>query len=132
LQLLAEGLEAAGANTEIPDRRLALMFACALPAIDAGIRAPLMLQGSPPRIAASQLHSVKAGERLPGAHLHLSDHLRFQAHRPPGFSRWYLSFNLERAKQQRVLNTTDFSRVVVQFLPNSAASKKAETETPHD
>jgi hypothetical protein len=27
---------------------------------------------------------------------------------------------------------TDFSRVVLQFLPNFAASKKAETETPHD
>jgi len=32
------------ADGEIPDRRLALMFACAHPAIDAGIRAPLMLQ----------------------------------------------------------------------------------------
>src|SRR5262249_60059981 len=29
---------------EIPDERLSLMFACAHPAIDAGIRAPLMLQ----------------------------------------------------------------------------------------
>jgi RNA polymerase sigma-70 factor (ECF subfamily) len=44
LQLLAEGLDAAGADTDIPDRRLALMFVCAHPAIDAGIRAPLMLQ----------------------------------------------------------------------------------------
>jgi predicted RNA polymerase sigma factor len=31
-------------RTEIPDRRLALLFACAHPAIDAGIHAPLMLQ----------------------------------------------------------------------------------------
>jgi predicted RNA polymerase sigma factor len=30
--------------SEIPDRRLALMFACAHPAIEAGIHAPLMLQ----------------------------------------------------------------------------------------
>ncbi len=48
LQILAEVLDTAvvqaDANTEIPDRRLALMFACAHPAIDAGIRAPLMLQ----------------------------------------------------------------------------------------
>lgn len=44
LQLVAEGLDAAEAYMEIPDRRLALMFACAHPAIDAGIRAPLMLQ----------------------------------------------------------------------------------------
>jgi len=44
LQLLAEGLEAAAAESEIPDRRLALLFACAHPAIDIAVRAPLMLQ----------------------------------------------------------------------------------------
>jgi predicted RNA polymerase sigma factor len=47
LGILAEGLEAATdamANTEIPDRRLALMFACAHPAIEPAIRAPLILQ----------------------------------------------------------------------------------------
>ncbi|HWG21435.1 MAG TPA: DUF6596 domain-containing protein, partial [Terracidiphilus sp.] len=45
LQILAEGLEAAAAESaEIPDRRLALLFACAHPAIEAGVRAPLMLQ----------------------------------------------------------------------------------------
>jgi RNA polymerase sigma-70 factor (ECF subfamily) len=44
LQLLAEGLDAARAEAEIPDRRLALMFACAHPAIDASIRSQLMLQ----------------------------------------------------------------------------------------
>jgi predicted RNA polymerase sigma factor len=42
--LVAEGLEAAAAAGEIPDRRLALLFACAHPAIDAAVRAPLMLQ----------------------------------------------------------------------------------------
>jgi len=44
LQLLAEGLEAAAASTRIPDQRLALLFACAHPAIEEGVRAPLMLQ----------------------------------------------------------------------------------------
>ena len=44
LQLLAEGLDAAAGDAEIPDRRLALLFACAHPAIDAGVRSPLMLQ----------------------------------------------------------------------------------------
>jgi predicted RNA polymerase sigma factor len=44
LNLLAEGLDAAAADAEIPDRRLALMFACAHPAVESGIRAPLMLQ----------------------------------------------------------------------------------------
>lgn len=44
LQILMEGFDAAEAESEIPDRRLALMFACTHPAIDAGIRAPLILQ----------------------------------------------------------------------------------------
>ena len=43
LQATAEGIDAAAA-AEIPDRRLALMFVCAHPAIEAAIRAPLMLQ----------------------------------------------------------------------------------------
>jgi RNA polymerase sigma-70 factor (ECF subfamily) len=44
LAILAEGLEANAELPGIPDRRLALMFACAHPAIDAAVRAPLMLQ----------------------------------------------------------------------------------------
>jgi predicted RNA polymerase sigma factor len=44
LRVMAEGLDTAVAESEIPDQRLALMFACAHPAIDAGIRAPLILQ----------------------------------------------------------------------------------------
>jgi RNA polymerase sigma-70 factor (ECF subfamily) len=45
LQLMAEEIEAAASAPEdIPDRRLALMFACAHPAIEEGMRAPLILQ----------------------------------------------------------------------------------------
>ncbi|HSC44226.1 MAG TPA: DUF6596 domain-containing protein [Candidatus Acidoferrum sp.] len=44
LRVMAEGLEAAAASAEIPDQRLALLFACAHPAIDVAVRAPLMLQ----------------------------------------------------------------------------------------
>lgn len=44
LRVMAEGLDAAASSTEIPDQRLALMFACAHPAVDATIRAPLILQ----------------------------------------------------------------------------------------
>ena len=45
LQLMAEELAAAATSeSDIPDERLALMFACAHPAIDPGIRAPLILQ----------------------------------------------------------------------------------------
>jgi predicted RNA polymerase sigma factor len=44
LEEIAAVLDATPDDTEIPDRRLALMFACAHPAIDVSIRAPLMLQ----------------------------------------------------------------------------------------
>jgi RNA polymerase sigma-70 factor (ECF subfamily) len=40
----ANAIEAAIDSTDIPDRRLSLMFACAHPAIDRAVRAPLMLQ----------------------------------------------------------------------------------------
>ena len=44
LRLLAAELGAASAEAGIPDHRLALMFACAHPAIDTAAHAPLMLQ----------------------------------------------------------------------------------------
>jgi predicted RNA polymerase sigma factor len=43
LKVMAERLEAAN-GSEIPDQRLGLMFACAHPAVDVAVRAPLMLQ----------------------------------------------------------------------------------------
>ena len=69
LQILAEGLDAAAAQAAIPDRRLALMFACAHPAIEAGVRAPLVLQVvlglDAKRIASAFLMSPAAiGKRL--------------------------------------------------------------------
>ena len=68
-QIIAEGLEDAAADAEIPDRRLALMFACAHPAIEAGIRAPLMLQvvvGLDAKVIASAflLSPAAMGKRL--------------------------------------------------------------------
>ncbi len=44
LNLVQEAIEDGGADAAIPDRRLALMFACAHPAVDEAVRAPLMLQ----------------------------------------------------------------------------------------
>lgn len=45
MKLIADEIEqAAAASGDIPDRRLALMFACAHPAIEPGMRAPLILQ----------------------------------------------------------------------------------------
>ena len=43
LRVLSEEMEAEGGE-KLPDRRLALMFACAHPAIEPAVRAPLMLQ----------------------------------------------------------------------------------------
>ena len=42
IALLAEGL--AAAEPGLPDQRLGLLFACAHPALERGVRAPLMLQ----------------------------------------------------------------------------------------
>ena len=44
LLLISEELEAVNTAREIPDERLALMFACAHPAIEESVRAPLILQ----------------------------------------------------------------------------------------
>ncbi|MEP2926964.1 MAG: DUF6596 domain-containing protein [Bauldia litoralis] len=70
LRLLAEEVDAAAAGgPRIPDRRLALLFACAHPALDPAIRAPLMLQVvlglDAKRIASAFLMSPAAiGKRL--------------------------------------------------------------------
>jgi RNA polymerase sigma-70 factor (ECF subfamily) len=44
LRLIAESLDTIPDDGAMPDQRLALLFACAHPAIDAAVRAPLMLQ----------------------------------------------------------------------------------------
>ncbi len=44
LEAMADTLGSVAGDDDIPDRRLALLFACAHPAIDAAIRSPLMLQ----------------------------------------------------------------------------------------
>src|SRR5579863_6032811 len=68
-EIEAESLTAAPHDAEIPDRRLGLMFACAHPAIDPAIRAPLILQAvlglDAARIASAFLMSPAAmGQRL--------------------------------------------------------------------
>jgi RNA polymerase sigma-70 factor (ECF subfamily) len=70
VQDLAEDLDSGAAtDAEIPDHRLALMFACAHPALDVGIHAPLILQVvlglDAKRIASAFLTSPAAmGKRL--------------------------------------------------------------------
>ncbi len=66
---MREVMEAAAVEPEIPDQRLWLLFACAHPAIDESIRAPLMLQVvlgmNAERVASALLLSPAAmGKRL--------------------------------------------------------------------
>jgi RNA polymerase sigma-70 factor (ECF subfamily) len=44
IRAMNDGLQTAENSSQIPDQRLALMFACAHPAIDAAVRSPLILQ----------------------------------------------------------------------------------------
>jgi RNA polymerase sigma-70 factor (ECF subfamily) len=69
LQAVADVLAAAPSDSEIPDERLAMMFACTHPAIEAGIHAPMILQAvmglDAARIASAFLVSPAAmGKRL--------------------------------------------------------------------
>jgi RNA polymerase sigma-70 factor, ECF subfamily len=69
IETIADSLAAAADESDFPDQRLGLMFACAHPAIDTGIRAPLMLQAvlglDAARIASAFLISpTTMGQRL--------------------------------------------------------------------
>jgi RNA polymerase sigma-70 factor (ECF subfamily) len=69
IQSISDVLAAAPADAEIPDERLAMMFACAHPALDPAIRAPMILQAvlglDAARIASAFLTSPAAmGKRL--------------------------------------------------------------------
>jgi len=69
IQSIADVLATAPTDTEIPDDRLAMMFACAHPALDPAIRAPMILQAvlglDAARIASAFLASPAAmGKRL--------------------------------------------------------------------
>jgi len=69
IQSIADVLADVPTNAEIPDERLAMMFACAHPALDPGIRAPMILQAvlglDAARIASAFLTSPAAmGKRL--------------------------------------------------------------------
>lgn len=79
LQLIGDELEAlANEPVTIPDRRLALMFACAHPAIERGMRTPLILQTvlglTAEDIAAAFLNPPKTmGQRLYRAKTRIRD-----------------------------------------------------------
>jgi len=81
LQMTYDEISAASSSLEpdiIPDRRLSLMFACAHPAIDRGIRAPLILQTilgftAEDLSAAFLLPSATMGQRLVRAKTRIRD-----------------------------------------------------------
>ncbi len=79
VELIAEEVEAMADEWDaIPDRRLALMFACAHPAIERGIRTPLILQSilglTAEDIAAAFLLPPKTmGQRLVRAKMRIRD-----------------------------------------------------------
>jgi RNA polymerase sigma-70 factor (ECF subfamily) len=78
ITLAEETVEMALAETVFPDERLKLMFICAHPAIDAGIRTPLMLQVvlglDAARIAAAFLvQPATMGQRLSRAKVKIRD-----------------------------------------------------------
>lgn len=90
IQLMHEELDDAASQEEaIPDRRLALMFACAHPAIEPGMRAPLILQTIlgltaidiaaafliPPATMGQRLVRAKARLREAGAAFSIPDRL---------------------------------------------------------
>ena len=79
MRLITDEIEAAAGEPDpIPDRRLALMFACAHPAIDQSVRAPLILQTllgfTADDIAAAFLMSpATMGQRLVRAKTRIRD-----------------------------------------------------------
>jgi RNA polymerase sigma-70 factor, ECF subfamily len=79
LQMLASEIEAASRmSDDLPDRRLALMFACAHPLIEQGARAPLILQTvlgiTAKAIASAFLVSpASMSQRLVRAKAHIKD-----------------------------------------------------------
>jgi RNA polymerase sigma-70 factor (ECF subfamily) len=63
VKLIADEIEAAAdSGGAIPDRRLALMFACAHPEVERGMRAPLILQTI---LGLTSCASSRPGSRLP-------------------------------------------------------------------
>jgi RNA polymerase sigma-70 factor, ECF subfamily len=83
LELLAEELRGAAANAaEIPDRRLALMFVRAHPAVDPGIRAPLILQTILGFDAATIASAFLVSPSTMGQRLVRAKHKIKQAHIP--------------------------------------------------
>ncbi|HEY2469132.1 MAG TPA: DUF6596 domain-containing protein [Terracidiphilus sp.] len=125
---------------QIPDRRLGLMFACAHPAIDAAIRAPLMLQAvlglDAARIASAFLISpATMGQRLvraknkirqAGIPLEIPERWQLQSRLDTVLDAVYTAFSegwidaggADVARRDLAEEAIYLGRVVVQLLPD--------------
>jgi RNA polymerase sigma-70 factor (ECF subfamily) len=142
LDEMTEAFESSADATEIPDRRLGLMFACAHPAIDAGIRAPLMLQTvlglDAARIASAFLISpATMGQRLvrakskirhAGIPLRIPDREEFRERLDAVLDAIYAAFaegwmdaaGTDLARRDLAEEAIYLGRVVAELLPNEA------------
>jgi RNA polymerase sigma-70 factor, ECF subfamily len=108
LQLIADELAAdAAGDTQIPDHRLALIFACAHPAIDPAIRAPLILQTvlgfdaatiasaflAAPAAMSQRLVRAKAKIRQAGIPFRVPERTEMQARIAPVLQAIYAAFS---------------------------------------
>lgn len=125
---------------EVPDRRLGLMFACAHPAIEAAIRAPLMLQAvlglDAGRVASAFLISpATMGQRLvraknkirqAGIPLEIPDRGQLRARLDTVLDAIYAAFSegwidaggADAARRDLAEEAIYLGRVVVQLLPD--------------
>jgi predicted RNA polymerase sigma factor len=125
---------------EIPDRRLGLMFACAHPAIDAAIRAPLMLQSilglDAARIASAFLISpatmsqrlVRAKNKIrqAGIPLAIPEHTELRNRLDTVLDAIYAAFaegwidaaGTDVARRDLAEEAIYLGRVIVELLPN--------------
>lgn len=142
MDLIAGAVASAPETDEIPDRRLGLMFACAHPAIDASIRAPLMLQAvlglDAARIASAFLVSpATMGQRLvraktkirqAGIPLDIPDRMQLGSRLDAVLDAIYAAFaegwidaaGTDVARRDLAEEAIYLGRVVVDLLPNEA------------
>jgi predicted RNA polymerase sigma factor len=139
LRLLAED-QAVGGEAAIPDQRLALMFACAHPAIETGIRAPLVLQAvmglDAKSIASAFLISPSAmGKRLvrakekireAGIAFHIPESDELPARRDAMLDAIYACFAegwndlADIARRDLTAEALFLARLIIELLPEDA------------